>query len=80
LPEIGFVVVENNANGDCEYFSGGDDEGYEMLFELFDHAIDEHLTDCAEDAHDEHVQEEYFVSEDEGAHVDELEQAGGVDY
>ncbi len=45
------MVVEDDAECYCEYFSCGDYKRYKMLFELFDHAVDEHLADCAEHSH-----------------------------
>lgn len=44
LHEVGGVVIEDDAEGNSEDFSGGDDKGYKMLFELFDHSVDKHLS------------------------------------
>ena len=45
LHEVGFVVVEEDAESNSEDLPCGDNERYKMLFELFDHPIDEHLSD-----------------------------------
>jgi len=44
LHEISLMVVEHNTQSNGEDLPGGDDEGYEVLLELFDHPVDEHLT------------------------------------
>lgn len=46
------MMIVEDTESDCEYFSGGDDKGREMLLELLDHAIDEHLAYCAQNTHD----------------------------
>lgn len=72
------MMKVEDAESDCKELSGGDDKGREMLFELFDHAIDEHLSDCAQNAHDQHVQHEDLVLEEEFEDVHDFEQDAGV--
>ena len=73
------MVIVEDAQANSEYFPGGDDKGREMLFELLDHAIDEHLAHCAQNAHDQHVQHEDLVLEQELEDVDDLEEDAGVE-
>ena len=40
------MMVIKNANDSREYFSGGDCEWKNMLFELFDHPIHKELSKC----------------------------------
>ena len=72
------MVIVEDAESDREDLSGGDDKGREMLFELFDHAIDEHLAHCAQDAHDQHVQHEDLVRKEEPEDVHGFEEDAGV--
>ena len=59
------MMIVQDTEPDCEYLSGGDDKGREMLFELLDHAIDKHLAHCAQNAHDQHMQNEDLMLEEE---------------
>lgn len=63
-----------NTEPNSENLPGGDDKRSEMLFELFDHAIDEHLADCAENAHDQHMQHEDLMSEEESEDINNFEE------
>ena len=72
LHEVGFVVVEEDAEGNGENLPGGDNERHKMLFELFDHSVYEHLTDQCQDTHYDHVEEEEAMRQDEFAYIDEL--------
>lgn len=38
-----FMPIENNADDHCEYLPGCDHERHDMLLELLDHPVDEHL-------------------------------------
>lgn len=73
LKNIGLMMIVEDTESNCEYFSGGDDKRREMLFELFDHAIDEHLSDCAQNTHDQHVQDEDLVLEEELKDVNDFQ-------
>ena len=43
------MVVVKNTQGYCKNLAGGDDKWNDMLFELFDDAVDEDLTHETED-------------------------------
>lgn len=72
LHEVGFVVVEEDAECNGENLSCGDNERHKMLFELFDHPVNEHLTDQCQYTHYDHVEEEEAMRQDEFAYIDEL--------
>lgn len=55
------MMIVENTEPYCEYFTSGDDEGREVLFELFDHSVDEHLSESVEDTHSEHVYDEHVM-------------------
>ena len=74
MEDVGGVAVPEDAEAHCEYLAGGDDEGGEVLLELLDHPVDEHLTEGAEDAHEGHVESEIRVVQDEGDDVSDLEE------
>lgn len=38
-----FVLVEDETDENGEYFSGGDDKGNDVLFEGFDHSVDDEV-------------------------------------
>lgn len=46
MKDIGFMVKVKDTESDCEYLAGCYNEGREVLLELFDHAVDEHLSEC----------------------------------
>jgi len=50
-----------------------------MLLELFYHSIHEHLPECAEDTHEEHVGDEEVVLIDEDEYVSDLEEDAGIE-
>lgn len=72
------MVVVNDAQANGEYFAGRNDEGREVLFELFDHSIDEHLANGTEHSHDEHVEQEESVLEDKVEDFHNLQENAGV--
>ena len=55
LPYCGSVLIESDADKDCEYFSSCYDKGNHMLFEMADHSVDEHLSDSRKNRHHKHV-------------------------
>lgn len=52
------MSIVNNANEDCQYFSGCYHEWHNVLLELFDHSIYEELASAAHQRHAEQVQGE----------------------
>ena len=64
--------VEDDAESNSEDFSRSDDKRYKMLFELFDHSVDKHLTSKCQDSHEKHVENEEIVSCYEGENILEL--------
>jgi len=55
------VFEVENAQSHCEYFPGGDDKGNNVLFEMFDHVVDEHLSHHWEYTKRDHVNSEKEV-------------------
>ena len=72
LHEVSGVRVEDDAESNSEDFSRSDDKRYKMLFELFDHSVDKHLTSKCQDSHEKHVENEEIVSCYEGENILEL--------
>ena len=71
------MTVVQDAESDGEEFAGGDDEGDEVLLELLDHSVDEHLTDCVEQSHRYQVRREPVVVVHEADGVDQFVEGDG---
>ena len=69
---IEFMSIVSNAQCNSKNLPSGDDEGYDVLFELFDDPVDEDLSDEAQNSYEEVVDEDGFVVEDEVEDVGEV--------
>lgn len=64
------MVVEENTKTNGKDLSRSDNKRNEVLFELFDHTIDKHLSERAQSAHQEQMQQKFTMLSDEDKHVD----------
>lgn len=78
LSEGGLMMEIDEWESDSDDFSGGDDKGHDVLFELFDHSVDEDLSDKGEDGHGDEVDGEEGVVPAEVDGVPELADDNGV--
>ena len=72
LEDVGRMVIVEDRKADSEDLSGGDNEGNEMLFELFDHTVDKHLTQERQNTELYHVDQECCMGKDIDCHVVDL--------
>ncbi len=70
LHKVGGVLIEHNAESNCENLSTCYYKGNEVLLELFDHTVDEHLSNCAQYSHQNHVKHEQAMLSHKCEHVE----------
>lgn len=71
-------MVVDDAESDCEDFTSGNDKRREMLLELLDHTVHEHLTDGAKNTHHDQMSQEKPVLEDKHKHIDDFQKEARI--
>ena len=66
------MSIVANAQGNCEYFSGSDDERNDVLFELFHQPVDKYLSQERENSYNHHINQNRFMLTDEDDHFHEM--------
>jgi len=55
------MIIQRYAQTRNEYISSDNDQWWEVLLELFDHTINKHLSNSAENAHQKHLKGENMM-------------------
>lgn len=73
------MTEPDETESNCKDLSCGDDEWWEMLFELLDHSIDEYLPSCVQHTHKDDVKEETMMLHQEDVDIEDLAYSDGVE-
>lgn len=63
------MTIENDAKPNCKNFATSYDEGHNMLFEEFDHAIYKHLAESGQCTHQQHMKQKFAMRTQKNKHV-----------